>query len=202
MILKACLASGALLAAAALSVDTSHQAKVPRLVAQVDLSIGGPDEARDPYIFSDIRGLALDPTGHILVADSKDQNVRVFSATGVHLYTFGRQGQGPGDFLGPCCIAFDRSGRLWVKDFGNRRYAAFRLTQQRSQFQYSIRGTGNPLGYFDRVAWDNQGHLVDVTTPLSGSGFERSFLDSAGTVVRRDTVPGPPSDSIASWTYR
>jgi hypothetical protein len=175
---------------------------VPRLVAQLDLTIGGPDEGRDAYIFSDIRGLALDPKGQILVADNKDHTVRIFSAIGEYRYTFGRQGQGPGDLLGPCCIAFAPSGQLWVKEFGNRRYSAFRLTPQRAEFQYVIRGTGNPLGYLDRVAWDPRGHLVDVSSLVTGAGFERSFLDSTGVAMRRDTIPNPPADSIASWTHQ
>ena len=178
------------------------QERVPRLVGTVDLTIGSADELRDAYVFSDIRGLALDRRNNIIVADRKDHNVRVYSSAGVHLYTIGRQGQGPGDLLEPCCIALAPNGQLWVKEFGNHRYSGFELGDDRARFLYSIRGAGNPSGYLDRVAWDPQGHLVDIThgIPLA-TGFLRALLDSTGAARRRDTIPNPSPDSIPSWTH-
>ncbi len=191
-----------LLVSSPLLLSSAHQTAAPRLVAKVDLTIGGPEENRDAYVFSDIRGLILDPKGRIIVADNKDENIRVFSAVGEHLYTFARSGEGPGDVRQPCCLALSPRDDLWVKEFGNHRYSSFRLEDGRAVFLYSIRGGSNPIGAMDRIAWDPQGLLIDATSPTTvGAGFVRAFLDSTGAAVRRDTIPHPPSDSLSQWRH-
>lgn len=180
----------------------SHRAPAdpPRLTGTIDLTIGNADEGREAYLFSDIRGLTLDSRQRIIVSDNTTHNVRVYSATGTHLFTFGRKGQGPGDLVEPCCITIAPDGKLWVKEFGNHRYSSFTLGTDRATFNYSVRSGANPSGLGDRVAWDPQGHIVDVTSGFaSGSGFLRGFLDSTGLNVGRDTLRDPPKDSLSNF---
>src|SRR5690606_34586675 len=68
------------------------------------------------YEFGRIAGMALLPDGRVAVADGMANEVRVFDENGTHQFTFGRRGAGPGEFDGLCCLAIDRSGRLWVRD--------------------------------------------------------------------------------------
>jgi hypothetical protein len=70
---------------------------------------------------SPISWLAVAPNGTILVNQSQDGQVRFFDARGADLGTFGRKGQGPGEFE-----TATRSGwigdTLWVGDFSTRRF--------------------------------------------------------------------------------
>lgn len=123
MIRRARLAGGTgALVVLAVSVTALYRppASAP-LHGVVDLTIGGADETRENYMFDDVRGLALDRRGRILVADSHDNNIRVFSPAGVYAFTIGRPGQGPGGLREPCCIAVAAGDTLWVEEFANRR---------------------------------------------------------------------------------
>jgi hypothetical protein len=170
--------------------------------ATIDLRIGAPDEARDEYIFTDVRGLTLDTADRIIVADHRQNNLRVFTPSGVIIHAFGRRGDGPGDLRQPCCISVAPDGKLWVKEFGNRRYSVFDLRASPPAFLWSVRSTINPIGYTDRVAWDSQGRVVDVEyislADQRSRAFLRSFLDSSGAAIGRDTLREPPADSVTT----
>ena len=64
---------------------------------------GAPDE------FGGVRSAALGPDNTLYVADLVNHEVRVFGLDGAHLRTFGREGEGPGEFAGLHSIA-------WVGD--------------------------------------------------------------------------------------
>ncbi len=99
----------------------------PHLTAAITLNIGGADESRDAYVFGTIDGLAMDASGRIIVADRKDNTIRVFTADGRFVYSLGRKGKGPGDLDGPCCLTIAKDGTLWVKVNANHRYSQYRL---------------------------------------------------------------------------
>ena len=58
------------------------------------------------------------PDGRVYVVDAKALQIHVFNAAGVHLGSFGRGGQGPGEFTFPHAVAVS-SSRIFVKDRGN-----------------------------------------------------------------------------------
>lgn len=93
--------------------DPPAWADAPQIEAAVDFAIGSDEPG--PYLFSQIYGLALDTAGRIYLAEAQANEVRVFGPTGVHLYSIGRTGSGPGELKRPCCLAFDPDGRLWVQ---------------------------------------------------------------------------------------
>jgi hypothetical protein len=63
--------------------------------------------------------LALDEDG-LFILDMDDNDIKVFSLAGAFRYTFGRKGQGPGEFHRPGGLdILDR--RVYVADSGNRR---------------------------------------------------------------------------------
>ena len=64
---------------------------------------GSPDE------FGRVSAVAIDPDGAVLVADAANLEVRVFGLDGAHQRTFGREGEGPGEFEGLYSLA-------WVGD--------------------------------------------------------------------------------------
>ncbi len=53
---------------------------------------GSPDE------FGGVNSVALGPDGEVYVADARNFEVRVFGLDGAHRRTFGRRGEGPGEF--------------------------------------------------------------------------------------------------------
>ncbi len=64
-----------------------------------ELEIGvveGPPE----YMFSSIRGIRLLSDGRIVVGDRDDATLRIYDESGSYQRTIGRQGEGPGEFLG------------------------------------------------------------------------------------------------------
>ena len=61
------------------------------------VNIGSADGG-DPYLFHRVWDMATLSGGRIAVADARAQEVRIFDPSGVHLATWGGQGEGPGEF--------------------------------------------------------------------------------------------------------
>ena len=68
------------------------------------------------YEFGRLSGLTVLPDGGVAVTDALNSVVRVFDANGVHRYSFGRPGSGPGEMTMPCCIAYGPDGLLSYSD--------------------------------------------------------------------------------------
>ncbi len=68
-----------------------------RIGPQPLLEIGG-DNSAGPTLFDDIWGAARTGRGDIIVSDNATQELRMFNANGQHVRTFGRRGEGPGEF--------------------------------------------------------------------------------------------------------
>ena len=61
---------------------------------------GSPDE------FGGVYDMALGPGGSVYVADEMNHEVRVFGVDGAHRFTFGREGEGPAEFVGLYSVAW------------------------------------------------------------------------------------------------
>lgn len=68
-----------------------------RIGPEPTVSIGAA-EGEDPYLFQWIRSAFRMSDGRIVVANGGTHEIRVFTATGSHLVSWGGRGQGPGDF--------------------------------------------------------------------------------------------------------
>jgi hypothetical protein len=93
-------------------------------MARVTVSVGRA-EGSGPDVIGAVSALEVDTTGRIFVLDGQAQEVRVFGREGNHLKTFGRRGQGPGEFRGAAGLNLSPEGNLWVWDPGNARYSEF-----------------------------------------------------------------------------
>ncbi|HEX7050225.1 MAG TPA: 6-bladed beta-propeller [Longimicrobiales bacterium] len=168
-------------------------------VAAPDLTIGATDG--DPaYLFGGISGVTTDSAGRIYVVDAQADEVRVFSDAGAFLFTIGRRGSGPGELSGPCCPAFGPDGRLWIRDGGNARYNAYAVGDTAAEYVTGIRIQHGDANRWAPLTFDSRGNLIDIGS-TSGSepidfSLVRFHVNSAGTVVARDVVPGR-SDSLA-----
>ena len=92
--------------------DTPAMGPPPALVEE--LRIGLLDEPCTSL--GNAFSLAVDDRGRIHVADYQTDQIRVFSPEGQCLRTFGREGEGPGEFAMLAGIAWQPPGFLWAMD--------------------------------------------------------------------------------------
>ena len=153
---------------------------------------GSPDE------FGRIYDIALGPVQSVYVADEMNHEVRVFGVDGVHRFTFGRNGEGPGEF-----------GRLFsVAWLGDRLLTLDALLGRISEFsaegdylgQRRVRGAmGGPPGWvrFYPVGADEAYRVTLADNPRSGRWWEFIGVDSRGetgdTLVQ---LEGPSATTI------
>ena len=71
--------------------------------------------------FNSPTGIAVDPNGNVLVADTGNGRIEKFSATGAFLSILGTKGGGQGQFRAPNGIAVDGTGNIYVTDAANHR---------------------------------------------------------------------------------
>ncbi len=63
-------------------------------------------------------GLSVHPDGRLFVADTHYHRVMIFDRDGHELGSFGRAGNGDGEFQLPTDVAFDKSGFIYVSEYG------------------------------------------------------------------------------------
>jgi hypothetical protein len=165
-----------------------------------DLRIGAV-AGDGPDVFGEIAAVGVSPNGLIHVIDGHDQEVRVFDPDGRHVRSFGRRGGGPGEFANAYSLDWDRSGRLWVVDPGNGRYAVFDSTGV-LLFNAPRVVPGVIFPWLGGAAED--GYLYDVAVVQDDSDPARYIfyqIDEQGS-IRRQLPPieyrrsGPPLASL------
>ena len=67
-------------------------------------------------LIGELSGLALDGQGNVYASDFLAVTIWVFGSDGGSLGSFGRDGEGPGEFEAPTGIAIGPNGRLYVRD--------------------------------------------------------------------------------------
>lgn len=166
-------------------------------VARPDLTIGVV-EGQGPDVFGAVSGLAVDTAGRIYVADAQAHEVRVFDANGSFQFRFARKGGGPGELDGPCCLALDRNGRLWVRDGNNARYNRYRIDSAAASYEGMIRMSHGARGFWSPTTFDSDGNLIDVGMAPTGlpPPVARYRVDMDGVVLGSVQIAQPPRDSV------
>jgi predicted membrane-bound mannosyltransferase/DNA-binding beta-propeller fold protein YncE len=131
------------------------------------------------------RGIVVDTLGNVLVTDTGNSRVVVFSTKGDPITQFGSEGISPGQFSEPVGIALDATGRLYVVDTWNRRVQIFTSD--------GIGGGYTPTTSWEVSGWettsvnnkpfitiDLQGHVF-ITDP---DGYRVIEFSSTGDIVR------------------
>ncbi|WP_420449195.1 6-bladed beta-propeller [Candidatus Palauibacter sp.] len=157
--------------------------EVPVWEGSIDLEIGEV-EGEDPYLFTIIGSVVEDDRGRLIVADYQTHEVRVFEPDGRFAFSFGGQGEGPGEMTNPCCMTFGPDGLLWVRE--SVRYSAFRLEDEDAEYVRGLRSVNASFNLIAPVTFDAEGRLVDLGMAAGDTRFTRFHL-GPGTAV--DTVP-------------
>ena len=82
-------------------------------------------EEGEDYYFSNLIGLAVNEKERIFTLDFKAGDVKVFDKNGNFVKTFGKRGQGPGEFSRPYHIFVSRQKEVVIFDIVNRRFSYF-----------------------------------------------------------------------------
>jgi hypothetical protein len=85
----------------------------------------GEMDGPDPYVLGNPGSVDMDEEGRIYVADRQAREIRVFGPDGQHRLSFGREGEGPGEFTDPDQIRIASSGEVIVRDQRNARFSVF-----------------------------------------------------------------------------
>jgi len=95
--------------------------KTPKVALELVRKIGDVDAEDETVAFNQPGDIAVDAKGNIYILDSANARVQKFGPDGKFLATFGRKGQGPGEFVMPDSLDFAADGRLVVFDPFQRR---------------------------------------------------------------------------------
>lgn len=95
-------------------------------------------EETDVYIWG-VRNINIGEDNLIYASDEKEHFVQIFKLSGKHIGSFGRKGQGPGEFVAPQQIIVQNCG-LAIHDGGNRRIQLFDLNRN-YKFGFKLYGT-------------------------------------------------------------
>ena len=165
--------------------------RTERIEMVQDLVIGN-DEDPD-YRFYQPRGLSVGDDGTIYVLDTGNHRVQVFDQGGLLLASWGREGQGPGEFVSPGGIAI-ADGHVMVVD-GGRRLSRWTLDGQHVIDRQIPRpilrlaGAGGPLvAFYTGVKADRSRHFV--ISSFSAEWDELLVLARFPRPVRARTPPG------------
>ncbi|XP_067420725.1 tripartite motif-containing protein 3 isoform X2 [Emydura macquarii macquarii] len=112
---------------------------------------------REKGEFTNLQGIATSSAGRIVVADSNNQCVQVFSNEGQFRLRFGVRGRSPGQLQRPTGVTVDMNGDIIVADYDNRWVSIF---SPEGKFKTKI-GAGRLMGP-KGVAVDRNGHIIVV----------------------------------------
>jgi sugar lactone lactonase YvrE len=165
------------------------EAEAWRLVE--DLRIGAA-EGEGPDVFGDPIFVQVDDAGRIYVADVVASEIRVFGADGGHLQTFGRPGDGPGEFRRISGMDWGPDGRLRVMDGQLTRLSIFDAD---GTFHTSH---NRPAG-FVTIPWrgrvDGQGRVYDVGMAAVNDDRRMALVRFDVALVPLDTLVIPPHET-------
>ena len=95
--------------------------KKPEISLEYVQNIGDLESEDDNVLFYMPSDIAVDKEGNVYVLDSGNHRIQKFDSQGNFLASYGRHGQGPGEFQYPQSIDIDADGYIYVSDSGNQK---------------------------------------------------------------------------------
>ena len=169
----------------------------------------GVADGDEPYLFSQVWSAHRLDDGHIAVVEGRTYEIRVFDPTGEHLKTFGGQGGGPEEFLGPPWVAPLETGELLAWDPG--RYLLTRYTLEGELVEQVNRGSDVreaeirpfPNGLTWQIVssgdllWTGPAPSGGIVEGINDFSSELKLIGHDGTLIDLGDWP-----SSQSWTFR
>ena len=116
--------------------------KIQKLTMEGKLIASAGQQGDKPLQFNGPWGITISPTtGHIYVADCKNNRIQVLNPDLTFSYSFGSKGSADGQFNSPCFIAIDNQGLVYVSDCDNHRIQVF-TSEGKYTSQFGAHGTG------------------------------------------------------------
>ncbi len=174
---------------------TAQSVPPPRWRATIEMTIGGAD-ADESATFGRISGLAVDAAGRVFVADTQDEQIAVFSATGASGARIGRSGSGPLEFKRLATIAFSPDGLLWARDEGNARMLGLDVSATPAHSAKTVPLTQFTGGSRMPITFEPDGAFIDETVWFDPAATQfhpvRVRRSGSGAITRSDTLQPPP----------
>ncbi|WP_423925025.1 hypothetical protein [Candidatus Palauibacter sp.] len=164
------------------------------------------------YIFGDVTGAVRLDDGSIVVADEQSHNVRRYDADGRHLWTSGREGDGPGEYRGlrllrncpgAAITVFD-----WVLDRITELDSDGNVVDTRALNSIGVRPYGEPACSPDRglvfTPWpEDQGSVLDRAVGESWRWrMSLRYAQGGRMTVLRSGIPGAERTRISRTSAR
>jgi hypothetical protein len=161
------------------------------------LSIGNED-GEDAYLFSRISGATRRDDGSIVVGDGFGRELRVFDASGRHVSSHGRRGEGPGEFTFLSRLARCGPNELWVDTDG--RLSIWRLDSLAFVREFTLPDNAMwPL-----ICFDGAGLLVQQSRGINPDAAPQGtpYTDSLQfKVVDATGAPRSTLFTLPLWEY-
>jgi DNA-binding beta-propeller fold protein YncE len=162
--------------------DTARLNAMFLQIPPVTMFKGGKGLIRGQFDFP--RGIAVDRSGNVVVADTNNGRIQRFTPNGIFLNMFGEIGFRPAEFKEPNGIAVDSKGNIYVADTGNHRVQKL---DANGRFLAEWRGP-SPGFYGPRDIWiasDDVAYVVDQgrsrVVRLDGNGTALASWGTQGT---------------------
>lgn len=148
----------------------------------------GRMEGEGADVFGNLFSFAVDGVGRFWALDGQAQELRVFSATGDHVRTIGRRGQGPGEFAQAVRVEPGPDGNMWVMDPDNNRLSVIDSAGE-------VIETHRAHGGFIIIPWpgrfDREGYYYSPAPMMEAGSFRIGLLRSGITFSSADTLVVP-----------
>jgi hypothetical protein len=137
------------------------------------------------------KGIAVDGSGKVYVADSGNGRVQAFTADGAYLAQWGSYGSEPGQFDDPSDIAVDASGTVYVADTGNHRIQVFAADYPTPSPVHGLAPNGSFEETPELIQWAYGGDLSARLVSIATHGSQAVRLG--------EPVPPEPQPQGKAW---
>jgi len=173
-----------------------------RLEEDLRIGVVQGSSTADPRVFGRIRNVIPTDDGGVWVYDQQAVELRKFDASGGHLLSVGRAGQGPGEFSGNACARRGVGAEMWVETETN-----WHRFDPRGQLLGTFPAPGR-LACGVRMWLDSTRYLVAEVETDFESRTQRSYFtihEWSGdrfSVVDTVSPPQTPPPRIVTFTSR
>jgi len=153
-----------------------------RMALVEELAIGGEGGGAES-VLNRPQFLDVDAAGNFYVLDWGDVDFKVFSPDGGLLRTFGKKGQGPGEFDIPAFFSLAADGRIFL--LSGRQHQMIVLDGAGNYLSsFRLEGFCKALGVDDR----NRVYYSQMLTPETGGGGEFELIQNRMALFRSDEL--------------